>query len=295
MSLNARQYHVAFHPALTTAVSSETLITVYRAISIPYRYSRIVQAVSREFWHDGSTTEHGLYVGSYGRNTAINTSDVDILVEIPKEEYCRYAGYIGNGQSRLLQAVRTAIDSTYPRSDVRADGQVIKVNFSEGLKFEVLPAFLSHDLSGYAVYQYPDSNMGGHWKTTDPLIEQEAVRQMDCLSNGLMIATCRYIRSVRDNCSSYHLSGILIDSFVFDAIASGHFTAAGDHELTFEKIYWQALLDYYNEISSYGIFPPVYLYAPGSFMPVDAPKDWAVLGKVLSKMAQRSTDEFRQA
>ena len=288
MSFKAMRYDVQ--------VSSETQIAIARALSIPYRFSRIVQAVSREFWHDDGTTEHGHYVGSYGRNTAINTSDIDILVEIPKEEYDRYSGYIWNGQSRLLQAVRAAIGSSYPRSDVRADGQVIKINFSDGMKFEVLPAFPFYDVFGHAVYQYPDSNMGGHWKTTDPLIEQEAVRQMDCLSNGLMSATCRYIRSVRDNCySSYHLSGILIDSYVFDVIGSGHFTAAGYHDLAFEKIHWQALLDYYNEISSYGIFPPVYLYAPGSLMPVDAPKDWAVLGKVLSKMAQSSTDEFRQA
>lgn len=279
MSFKLRRYDVP--------VSYETQITIARAISIPSRYSRIVQAVNREFWHCDSQTEHGLYVGSYGRNTAINTSDVDMLVEIPLEEYGRYSGYIWNGQSRLLQAVRAAIDSTYPRSDVRADGQVIKINFSDGMKFEVLPAFAFCDFSGRAVYQYPDSNMGGHWKTADPLIEQEAVRQMDYLSNGLMSATCRYIRSVRDNSySSYHLSGILIDSFVFDAIGRWHFTAAGYHNLAAAKIYWKALLDYYNGISLYGILPPPCLNAPGSFMPVDAPNDWGVLGKILNKMAQ---------
>ena len=91
---------------------------------ISKRYHTVTKAINREFWNLTSETVHSFYVGSYGRNTAINTSDIDILVEIPEDEYNRYSSSKGNGQSRLLQAVKNAIETSYSRSDVRADGQV---------------------------------------------------------------------------------------------------------------------------------------------------------------------------
>ncbi|MEG1313161.1 MAG: nucleotidyltransferase, partial [Bacilli bacterium] len=46
--------------------------------TISSRYHKITQAINREFWNSSSETNNSLYVGSYGRNTAINTSDLDI-------------------------------------------------------------------------------------------------------------------------------------------------------------------------------------------------------------------------
>ena len=77
--------------------------------TISQRYKRITKAINAEFWEIDSDTDHSRYVGSYGRGTAIDTSDIDILVELPREEYERYDAHKGNGQSRLLQAVKTAI------------------------------------------------------------------------------------------------------------------------------------------------------------------------------------------
>ena len=109
--------------------------------TIASRYKTITRAINREFWNSTSETSHSLYVGSYGRGTAIDTSDIDILLELPRSEYERYDYYKGNGQSRLLQAVKSAIQSSYPRTDVRADGQVVKLTFSDGMQIEALPAF----------------------------------------------------------------------------------------------------------------------------------------------------------
>ena len=76
---------------------------------ISKRYHTITRAVNKEFWNSTSDVDHSLYVGSYGRGTAIDTSDIDILLELPEEEYNRYDLVKGNGQSRLLQAVKDAI------------------------------------------------------------------------------------------------------------------------------------------------------------------------------------------
>ena len=108
---------------------------------ISTRYKTITKAVNGDFWNSYSDTAHSRYVGSYGRGTAINVSDLDVLIELPNNEYERFNSLSGNGQSRLLQAVKKAIQDTYPRTDVHGDGQVVVVTFSDGMKFEVLPAF----------------------------------------------------------------------------------------------------------------------------------------------------------
>ena len=132
---------------------------------ISMRYKAITRAVNSEFRNIQSRS---MYVGSYGRGTAVDTSDIDILIELPETEYNRFDSQKGNGQSRLLQAVKNAILKTYPRTNIRADGQVVKVSFSDGTLFEVLPAFKDRDNT----YKYPDTNMGGNWRSTNPKAER---------------------------------------------------------------------------------------------------------------------------
>ena len=152
------------------------------------------------------------------------------------------------------------------------------------MKFEILPAFKHLDWWGNwdGTYIYPDSNMGGNWLTTQPNAEQDAmaVKNSYWHSNGLLFDTCKHIRYVRsENYSSYSLSGILIDSFVYSAINDWHWLRDGEQPnigngMSFE----QSLLNRYNNSFSWMV------YAPGSGSKV-SDDDWEVLGKVLKKMA----------
>ncbi len=246
---------------------------------ISLRYHTVTKAINMEFWNSTSDILHSIYVGSYGRNTAISTSDIDILVELPNEQFDRFNNLKGNGQSRMLQAVKNAILNAYPRSDVRADGQVVKIAFSDDMYFEIVPAFKSWDGS----YKYPDSNLGGNWKSTNPKAEQEAMAQKNKSSYGLLFDTCRHIRFIRDNYfSSYHLSGIVIDSFVYAAIGNWRWTQPGGTSAqagTYESI----LLDYYNKS---GIRWGFDITAPGSNDTVSTASSYECLGKILVRMTQ---------
>ena len=251
--------------------------------TISMRYKTITKAVNREFWNSISDTTHSLYVGSYGRGTAIDSSDIDMLIELPKAEYERYDIYKGNGQSRLLQAVKTAIQASYPRTDVRADGQVIKVSFSDGMKFEVLPAFEMTDWTGNTWYQYPDTNMGGNWLSTNPKAEQNAMRKKNDSGFGLLFDTCKHMRYIRDNYfSSYHLSGIVIDSFVYAVIGSWSWLQSSNANPVSDGRYEVCLYNAY--INSYRYMSTI--TAPGSNQSVDLTSSRDCLGKVLFKMAQ---------
>lgn len=256
--------------------------------TISARYLRVTKAINRAFWNSDSDSAHSFYVGSYGRRSAINSSDVDILVELPSSEYDHFTSLNGNGQSRLLQAVKDAILSTYSNSNVRGDGQVVVVSFSDGIIFEILPAFRNETPFGWdGTYKYPDTHMGGNWLSTNPKAEIEAMDTKDSYyeSNGLLSATCQHIRFVRDKYySSYHLSGIVIDSFVYLAIGGWHFLREGENQGSGAETFEEYLLKKYNDISGYGYVVPA-LRAPGSLMKVEASKSWETLGKVLRYMA----------
>lgn len=250
---------------------------------ISRRYKRMTLAVNREFWGTESDAANTLYVGSYGRGTAISTSDLDILASLPRSEYERFDAYSGNGQSRLLQALKDSVRSTWPSTDIHADGQVVVVRFSDGMRFEILPAFeQSSPWQSDVTYAYPDSNMGGSWLSTNPKAEQDAMREKNTSSRGLLFDTCKHIRYVHmEHFSSYHLSGILIDSFVSKAIGGWRWCEAGESSSP-AGAYEQQLLDYYDQSISAGYTT---LYAPGSRMTVST-KDSTCLRKVLSWMAQ---------
>lgn len=252
---------------------------------ISSRYKRITKAVNREFWNSSSETEHSLYVGSYGRGTATSTSDLDVLLSLPRDEYTKYDMYKGNGQSRLIQAVKNAVEQAYSKTDVRGDGQVVVVQFSDSMRFELLPAFMQTDLSGRTTYVYPDSHMGGNWKPTDPKAEQEAMRVKNEASNGLLFDTCKHVRLIHSShFSSYSLSGIVIDGFVYSSIGDWHWVENGGSSSAVGE-YEKMLYEVFNSKTMNGLFP-FDLVAPGSQQRIDTDKSLVCLGKVLKFMAE---------
>ena len=189
-------------------------IQVQNRTVISYRYKAITKRLNTDFWGTTSDTAHSLYVGSYGRNTAIHgTSDVDMIFQLPLSVYKQYNDYSGNGQSALLQAVRNSVKKTYSSTNVGADGQVILIPFNDGITFELVPGFVNKDDS----YTYPDSNNGGRWKTTNPKPEIEAIRARDSACNNNLVPLCRMMRSWKKK-RSVPLGGLLIDTLAYQFI-----------------------------------------------------------------------------
>jgi hypothetical protein len=182
--------------------------------TISTRYKAITRRLNNDFWATTSETSHSLYVGSYGRNTAIDGfSDLDMIFELPSSLYSKYNAYQGNGQAALLQAVRSSMQGTYSTSALGADGQVVAVEFKDGLTFEVMPVFVN---SG-ATYTFPDSNSGGSWRTTNPRPEIQAIRTRNILCNGNLVPLCRMMRSWK-NQWQVPIGGLLIDTLAYQFI-----------------------------------------------------------------------------
>lgn len=182
--------------------------------AIQYRYRMITKRINIDFWNNDSEFNHSFYTGSYGRGTAIFTSDIDMVVVLPYEIYRKYNAYYSNGQSALLQAVRTSLKNTYSQSKVGGDGQVVVIEFTDGIKFEIVPAFINKDES----YTYPDSNDGGHWRIMNPKAEIQAFNTMNYACNGNLKYLCRMARAWNKE-NNVWIPGILIDTAAYRFIS----------------------------------------------------------------------------
>jgi len=180
------------------------------------RYKTITRRLNTDYWSTTSDSAHSLYVGSYGRNTAISGfSDLDMVMELPSAVYTQYNAYSGNGQSALLQAVKRSIDKTYSNTSLRADGQVIQIPFTDGITFELVPVFTNTSGS----YTFPNANGGGSWGSTNPRPEIEAVRSRNNACNGNLVQLCRMARAWKRKWD-VPIGGLLIDTLAYQFIES---------------------------------------------------------------------------
>ncbi|KIJ85920.1 MULTISPECIES: SMODS domain-containing nucleotidyltransferase [Staphylococcus] len=194
-------------------MDSSTVDTVAR------RYRTITRKVNSEYWFSESETNNSLYVGSYGRATEIYTSDIDIIVSLPWSVKERFDKRIGNIQSQLLTEIKDKLSQTYPSSDLSSDGQVIVISFSDGVRYEIVPAFKYSD----GRFCYPDTHNDGSWKVMNPKEEMNSFNLRHRVHNYTMKKFCRMIRSWRE-ANNITISGELIDSIVYDFYSNNSYT-----------------------------------------------------------------------
>lgn len=172
----------------------------------------IAKKLNKHYYDIDSDSSSYMYiVGSVGRETAIKgSSDLDILFDLPQDVYSKYNGYSSNGQSALLQDVKTVVQERYPKTDISGDGQVVVIAFDK-YTVELVPGFQNSDGS----FKYPDTHDGGSWKTTNPILEQEECQTCSGASGGAFFDFCQIIRSWKNNIG-LSMSGLLIDTLVYD-------------------------------------------------------------------------------
>ncbi|MFC1802111.1 nucleotidyltransferase [Patescibacteria group bacterium] len=178
---------------------------------ISRRYKQITKRLNIDFWNSESEINHSLYVGSYGRDTDIHISDIDVLFRLPYSVYERYNNYEGNSQSSLLQDIKSSLQKTYSTSHLKSDGQIIGIKFNDGISFEIVPCFVNKDDS----YTYPDTNNGGSWKTTNPKPEILEIREKNKKWNYNLKELCRMVRVWKDYWD-VPMGGLLIDTLAYN-------------------------------------------------------------------------------
>ena len=219
--------------------------------NIQYRYKLITKRINLDYWSSDSEILHSLYVGSYGRGTDTLISDIDIIVQLPYSTYKKFNGYVWNGQSALLQEVENILQKTYSTSHTKGDGQVVGLNFTDGICFEIVPAFINDDGS----YTYADTHNGGSWKTTNPKKEIAAMNEMNISTNKNLKRLCRMLRAWKDKWN-VPMSGLLIDTLAYRFIEKWQYK---DRSYLYYDFMTRDFFEYLSKFNNAS-----YCHAPGS-------------------------------
>jgi hypothetical protein len=148
-------------------------------------------------------------VGSWGKYTRIRPPrDVDVLFQLPKATHDRFQQRTGNKQSQLLQEIKTALAASFPKTDVRGDGPVVKVPF-QSFAVELAPAF-KLDTGRYYI---PITTDGGSYKTFDPDAESEYVKNSNTTTNENTRELIRMMKCWQSYCS------VPLKSFYIEIVA----------------------------------------------------------------------------
>ena len=172
------------------------------------KHRGVVSCLNRGYWNSSDDAIHRILIGSWGKLTRVRPPrDVDILFVLPVEVYWRFQQRSGNRQSQLLQEVKSWLQSTYPQTDVRGDGQVVVVPFNS-CKVEVAPAFPCQG-GGYLVC---DTHEGGRYKWVHPEAEIAALDGADTALNGNVRKLTRIFKQWQRHCN------VPIKSFQIEAL-----------------------------------------------------------------------------
>lgn len=216
-------------------------------------YKGVVTKLNQVYWESDSDKDNARQVGSYGRATAIDgISDLDMLFNLPNDLFEQYDEHEGNGQSALLQNVRMALLEKYPKSDIKADGQVVVFNHSDYI-IEIVPCFLQED----GKYKHPDTNDGGSWVIADPVSEMTAIDDLDSKSGNVLRNLCKMTRAWKNR------NGVLIGGFLIDTLAYNFITEKTEfHNIDFEN-YSKLCRDFFDFLANQKDEQEYWL-APGS-------------------------------
>jgi hypothetical protein len=198
----------------------------------------IAKKLNNEYYNlDSEKNEHMYIVGSVGRNTAIKgSSDLDLIFDLPNEVFKKYDNYESKGQSALLQEVKKILKDRYPKTDLRGDGQVVVIEFTN-YTVELVPGFKQSDEK----FKYPDTNDGGSWKKTDPLPEQTESINFNNDTNGNFFNACHMLRAWK-NKKGFKFGGLLIDTLTYNFFNSND---------SFKNIDFDSYLDMMKELFKY--------------------------------------------
>jgi hypothetical protein len=170
----------------------------------------VMASLNWYYYGSDSQTDHGFFIGSWGKNTAGRPPrDVDLYFVLPVGVYYRFERYLWNKQSALLQEVNGVLADKYSSTDMTGDGQIVLVNFGS-YNLEVVPAFALKN-GGYWIC---DTNNGGRYKETNPFAEANYIEAVDQATNRNLRPVVRMLKAWQDYCC------VPIKSFQLELVAA---------------------------------------------------------------------------
>lgn len=213
----------------------------------------VVKCLNQSYYHYDSPIDNSFFIGSWSKNTAIRPPrDVDIYFLLPLHIFTRFYNYTHNGQSALLQEVKTILSDSFPKTQMKGDGQVVVVSFGS-YKVEVVPAFELRD----GRYYICNTNDGGSYIITNPFAEFEYIDTIDNLNEHTLRPLIRILKVWQSFCK------VPIKSFLLELL-----TAEFIQQLSLDIKNWSSfhimIYDFFNFLYQKSQESAAYVPVPGT-------------------------------
>jgi hypothetical protein len=258
------------------AFAARLLVTPLQVTDAQTKVAGVVRCLNRHYWGSHSPDDHAIVEGSWGKGTQSRPPrDVDLMFVLPFGTYQRFEQRAGNRQSALLQEVKDVLRISYPRTDLRQDGQVVTVGFEQGHGVEVLPAILLES----GKYWICDTNDGGRYKVVDPSAEIAAVADSDTASMATTRELVRMLKRWQRHCN------VDLPSFVIELIAID-FLQTVTYGLHARVLYDWLIRDFFRYLITRA---NTFVFVPGTFRPVFVGEGWLTRAQTAAGRAERAS------
>lgn len=159
-------------------------------------------------------------IGSSSRGSAIRTtSDLDLMPILRRSE-ARWGGRKVSSTT-VLNNIRAELRDRFRFTDAGKDGEAVVVEFSDGAKVDVVPAFYVSQEAVYNGRKYPlyeIPNGRGGWLATSPEAHNRYIAAQDARSGGKLkyvtqlLKFWRACRTPHYPLNSFHIELLLADS-----------------------------------------------------------------------------------
>jgi Second Messenger Oligonucleotide or Dinucleotide Synthetase domain len=180
-----------------TKLLEELDLKLLQCVEAESKAERVARCLWDKYYGGPFNANCHVKVGSYGKGTATRPpSDLDMLFLLPPSEYYRVERLLGNKQSQLLQEVKKGLEGTFPRTDLRADGEVVVAPF-QTYNVEVVPAFELTD--GTYITAHTENN--GSWRVSNPAAERQRIVSVDAISAKKATHLLKMLKAWKRECS----------------------------------------------------------------------------------------------
>jgi len=163
-------------------------------------------------------------VGSFPRQTYVHgLSDLDLFAVFARDDLRCGDRYVHS--SRALENLKQDLEGRYPSSAVYRDVHAIVIEFSDGVKVDVVPSrFHGMTQGNWPIYKMPDG--GGDWMLTVPELHAKYIQEADAKSMGKLRRTAQMMKFWRGRrtpnvpLSSFHIEMLLASFRICEGVKS---------------------------------------------------------------------------
>lgn len=156
-----------------------------------------------EYFNSKLAKQYSQFIGSYGRNTAIYTDNIRLMVIIPEEMYWQ----LSLGIFTILAEMKKALNKKYLSCEYSDNGNGLNISIDDSLSFEIVPGFIFEN--GEYIYLYSNQ-----WQKLNLKAERENFYKVNTKVNNNLIELCRILK-VWKNTHDLDISNILLDTFAY--------------------------------------------------------------------------------